>query len=184
MLRTKQIVLGIYLASIPLANWLINNVGTQDAPGLPHTIPVGFGYSAPSGVLAIGISLFARDFIEEQYGRRIALMAIAAGVAMSYFINPAVATASAVAFALGELSDFVVFTKIKKRTLAGAVIASGVIGGVIDSFVFLQLAFGSTQYWQGQVIGKTLVAFAGGVMIWGSHAVSNRLHTKQTTVAG
>ena len=64
-----------------------------------------------------------------------------------------------------------------------AVIASGIIGGIIDSLVFLQIAFGSTAYWQGQIIGKTLMAMLGGLIIWASHAVSDRVHPLQTTSA-
>jgi hypothetical protein len=32
-----------YLLSIPLANWLIENIGNVRFPGGPHVIPVGFG---------------------------------------------------------------------------------------------------------------------------------------------
>lgn len=167
----------VYLLTIPLANWFINHVGSQGFPGGPHTIPVGFGFFAPSGVLLIGVALFARDYIQQQFGRKTTLAAIAIGVVISYLIDPMVATASAVAFALGELSDFAVFTKIKKRSLVAAVIASGVIGGIIDSVVFLQIAFGSTMYWEGQVIGKTWMALFGGLLIWGHRAVSQRVHT-------
>ncbi len=166
-MKRSMLALVIYAASIPLANWMIDHVGTQHFPGGPHTIPVGFGYDAPSGVLAIGVALVARDFIQRQLGRRAALLAIGVGVLLSYLVaNPAIATASAVAFALGEFSDFAVYTPLARRRLALAVAASGVIGGLIDSLVFLQIAFGSTLFWQGQVIGKTYVALAAGLTIW------------------
>lgn len=167
-----------YLLTIPLANWLINNVGSQGFPGGPHTIPVGFGYEAPSGVLAIGVALFARDYVQEAFGRRTVLWAIAAGVVISYFMDPAVATASAVAFALGELSDYLVYDRTRSRSLAAAVVLSGFVGGVVDSFVFLQVAFGSTMFWEGQVVGKTAMALLGGLLIVCRRAVSDRLHTR------
>jgi uncharacterized PurR-regulated membrane protein YhhQ (DUF165 family) len=165
----------LYLATIPVANWMISNVGTQYFPGGPHTIPVGFGYNAPSGVLMIGIAMFLRDIVQNVYGRKATLVAIAVGVLLSYAVNPAVATASAIAFACGELADFLVYTKLRDKTLVGAVISSGVIGGFIDSFIFLQIAFGSTMYWQGQVIGKTEMALLGGLLIWISNDLSKRL---------
>ena len=183
MRYTKYLTIIGYLATIPLANWFINHVGHQAAPYLPHTIPVGFGYQAPSGVLLIGIALFTRDYVQEEFGKRHTLIAIGIGIIISYFISPAVATASALAFALGELSDFFVYSEIKRRSLVAAVIASGIVGGIIDSFVFLQIAFGSTQYWQGQVIGKTIMALIGGAIIWSVNAVSNRVHTSETTSA-
>lgn len=171
----KLTLVALYLATIPTANWMISNVGTQFFPGGPHTIPVGFGYSAPSGVLMIGIAMFLRDIVQNTYGKTTTLQAMGVGVILSYFINPAVATASAVAFALGELADFLVYSKVKEKTLTGAVVSSGFIGGVIDSFVFLQIAFGSTQYWQGQVIGKTQMALVGGVLIWIANDLSKRM---------
>ena len=182
-MRIKYLAFIGYLATIPLANWLINNVGTQGFPGGPHTIPVGFGYSAPSGVLAIGVALFTRDYVQERFGKKATLAAIAIGVGISYFIDPAVATASAAAFALGEISDFFVYTELKKRSLALAVVVSGAVGGVIDSLVFLQIAFGSTMFWQGQIIGKTLMALLGGLIVWTARALPNRLHTSQTTTS-
>lgn len=175
-MNTKTIAaLGAYLACIPAANWMINNVGTVEFPGGPHVIPVGFGYSAPSGVLLIGAALALRDAVQRTAGKTPVLVAIAIGIALSYLINPAIATASAVAFGLGELADFAIFTPLADRNLAVAVIISGVIGGIIDTFVFLQIAFGSTMFWQGQVIGKTAMALVGGLIIWGARAVPERL---------
>ena len=152
-----------YLLSIPFANWLIDNVGTVQFPDGPHVIPVGFGYDAPSGVLAIGFALFARDYVQQRLGKRFALVAIAAGVLLSVFVNRNLALASGLAFAFGELSDFAVYTPIRKKSVFLAVFLSGFAGGVIDSLIFLQIAFGSIDYWQGQVIGKTLMALAGGI---------------------
>lgn len=177
MKETKYIALICYLLTIPVANWLISNVGSQGFPGGPHTIPVGFGYQAPSGVLAIGVALFMRDYVQELFGKQPVLVAIAIGVGLSYVVNPVVATASAVAFAISELSDFFIYSAIKKSSVAAAVIVSGIIGGVIDSLLFLQIAFGSTLFWEGQVIGKTMMALLGGVFIWARRAVSIRLST-------
>ena len=152
-----------YLISIPFANWLIENVGSVRFPGGPHVIPVGFGYEAPSGVLAIGFALFARDYVQQRLGKSFALGAIVVGVILSVFVNRNLALASGLAFAFGELSDFAVYTPIRKRSIFLAVLLSGFVGGIIDSLIFLQIAFGSIDYWQGQVIGKTLMALAGGV---------------------
>lgn len=173
----KLILITAYLATIPAANWMISNIGTQFFPGGPHTIPVGFGYNAPSGVLMIGIAMFLRDMVQNSYGRTITLQAMALGVALSYFVNPAVATASAIAFACGELADFAIYTKLRHKTLVGAVVTSGTIGGIIDSFLFLQIAFGSTMFWQGQVIGKIEMAVLGGLLIWITNDVFKRMLT-------
>ena len=155
----------MYLMSIPVANWLIDNVGTVQFPDGPHVISVGFGYSAPSGVLAIGFALFARDYVQQRLGKTYAIIAIALGVVLSIFVNKDLALASGMAFAFGELSDFAVYTPLRKKNLFLAVFSSGVVGGIIDSLIFLQIAFGSIDYWQGQVIGKTLMALLGGILM-------------------
>jgi len=58
------------------------------------------------------------------------------------------------AFLLSELADFAVYTPLQKRRFVTAVIASGLVGLVVDSIVFLQLAFGSLDFLSGQIIGK------------------------------
>lgn len=169
-----------YLLTIPLANWFIQNVGTQQFPNGPHTIPVGFGYTAPSGVLIIGLALFLRDIVQDAIGKKRTIMLIAAGIVISYFVNSDVATASAIAFAISELIDFITYTTIRTRSKPLAVFVSGTSGGIIDSFVFLQIAFGSIQFWQGQIIGKTAIAIIGATLVAVINAVSNRVHTRQT----
>jgi uncharacterized PurR-regulated membrane protein YhhQ (DUF165 family) len=154
-----------YLSSIPFANLLIDHVGTVKFPGGPHVIPVGFGYEAPSGFLAIGFALVARDYVQQRFGYRASIFAIVMGVALSFLVNRDLAVASAVAFAFGEVSDLVVYTPIRRYSTFAAVLLSGVVGGVVDSLIFLQIAFGSTEFWQGQVIGKAWMALVGGTFM-------------------
>jgi uncharacterized PurR-regulated membrane protein YhhQ (DUF165 family) len=59
-----------------------------------------------------------------------------------------------VAFLLSELADFAVYTPLRRRTWLGAVAASNTVGLVIDSALFLWLAFGSLEFLAGQVVGK------------------------------
>ena len=67
---------------------------------------------------------------------------------------PALVAASALAFLLSEVADFAVYTPLQRRRLVLAVIASSCVGLVIDSVVFLLLAFGSLDFLAGQVVGK------------------------------
>ena len=64
----KWAFIGGYMATIPIANFMIGNVGTFCIPDGPCTIPVGFGYSAPSGVLMVGLALVLRDYVQEHFG--------------------------------------------------------------------------------------------------------------------
>lgn len=48
--------LATYVASVPVANWLIRHVGPVVLPDGTHLAPVGFGLLAPWGVYAAGVA--------------------------------------------------------------------------------------------------------------------------------
>ncbi len=147
---------------IPAANWLIGNAGTFCVPNGPCLIPVAPGVMAPSGVLMIGLALVLRDLVQRRLGVNWALGAIFAGAMLSASIAPpALVLASTVAFLLSELADLGVYTPLQRRGLVLAVAASSAVGLLVDSVIFLWLAFGSLDYLAGQVIGKAwMVLFA------------------------
>jgi hypothetical protein len=155
-----------YIATIPVANWLIENIGTFCVPNGPCLVPVGLGLTAPSGVLMIGFALVLRDLVQREKGPIWSLACVAAGAAVSFFIaHPALAFASTVAFTLSELADFAIYTPLRRRGFILAVIASSVVGSVIDSAAFLWFAFGSLDFLTGQIIGKIwAIIFAVSVM--------------------
>lgn len=147
--------LALFAACIPLANWFIGNVGTFCVPDGPCVIPVWPGISAPSGVLAIGAALVFRDLVQRRLGVKWAMGAILVGALLSGLVAPpALVVASTVAFLLSESADLAVFTPLQRRGLVLAVAASGVVGILVDSMLFLWLAFGNLDFFWGQVIGK------------------------------
>lgn len=158
--RTRRRVEGIaflvaYALSIPAANWLIGHAGTVCVPDGPCLIPVAPGVMAPSGVIMIGIAFTLRDLVQRRLGAAWGLGAIAVGTALSAGVAPpALVVASAAAFFLSEFADFCVYTPLQRRRLMLAVFASGAVGLVVDSVVFLYLAFGSLDFLLGQVLGK------------------------------
>lgn len=147
--------LAAYIACIPLANWMIGNVGTDCVPQGPCLVPVAPGLMAPSGVVLVGLALVLRDLVQRRLGINYALGAIAAGAALSGIVAPLpLVFASTTAFLLSELADFAVYTPLQKRGLILAVLASSFIGLVADSIIFLWLAFGSLDFLTGQIVGK------------------------------
>lgn len=155
-----------FLATIPAANWLIGNVGTECIPNGPCLVPVGFSLLAPSGVLMIGAGLVLRDAVQQMLGMRWAIAAIACGVVLSALVAPpALVLASAAAFALAESLDLAVYTPLRERNMPAAILTSGIVGSIVDSAVFLTIAFGSLAFIEGQIVGKlwmTIIA-AGAV---------------------
>jgi len=144
-----------FLACIPLANWMIQHVGTVCLPDGPCLVPVAPGLMAPSGVLTVGAALVLRDVVQRCLGLWFGLLVIVLGTAASTLVAPpSLVLASGAAFALSELADCAVYTPLQRRRLLAAVIASSIVGLVVDSVVFLFLAFGSLAFLPGQIVGK------------------------------
>lgn len=162
------VALLLFILTIPAANWMIGHVGTVCPPGSPCLLPVAPNVMAPSGVVMVGVGLVLRDLVQRRLGLWAALGAIGIGALVSAWLAPAtVVFASAAAFLLSELADAFVYTPLQRRRFVLAVVASGLIGIVVDSVVFLQLAFGSLNFLQGQIIGKLwMILLAIPPMIW------------------
>jgi uncharacterized PurR-regulated membrane protein YhhQ (DUF165 family) len=173
-----------FAATIPAANWLIGNVGTTCVPNGPCLIPVGFGLMAPSGVLMIGLALVLRDLVHEAAGLRGSLFAIAIGGVLSWFIAPApLAIASVAAFVIAELADTFVYTPLRQKNKPVAVLASGAVGAVVDSAVFLFLAFGSLAYIEGNVLGKLWMSALVALLLLGGRCFWRGGHDWETEFA-
>ena len=146
------------MATIFAANWAIAAFGV---------VPVGFGLMAPAGVYLAGLAFTLRDLTQEKLGRRVVIVAILLGAALSSFLSPQFALASGVAFLFSELADFGVYTPLRrKRFWLWAMIPSNLVGAVLDSVIFLALAFGSLQFLVGQVVGKTWVTLLAVPFFW------------------
>ncbi len=150
-----SIFLVLFCLTIPAANWMIGHVGTVCDPNGPCLVPVAPGIMAPSGVLMVGAALVLRDLVQRRLGVEFGLGAIAAGAALSTGLAPpSLVLASATAFFLSEFADFAVYTPLARRRLVVAVVASSIVGLIVDSIVFLWLAFGSLEFLLGQIVGK------------------------------
>jgi uncharacterized PurR-regulated membrane protein YhhQ (DUF165 family) len=168
--RTREglIFLVLFALTIPAANWLIGNVGTACLARGPCLIPVAPGLMAPSGVTMVGIALVLRDLVQRRLGTAISALAVVVGSGLSALFAPAsLVIASAAAFLLSEFADLAVYTPLARRRLIAAVIASSCAGLLVDSIVFLWLAFGSLDFIAGQVVGKAwMVVLSIPLVAW------------------
>jgi uncharacterized PurR-regulated membrane protein YhhQ (DUF165 family) len=145
----------LFCLTIPAANWMIGHLGTECVAKGPCVVPVAPGVMAPSGVLMIGIALVLRDLVQRRLGIEFGIAAIIGGAVLSAGLAPpSLVFASATAFLVSEFADFTVYTPLARRRLVLAVFASSLVGLVVDSIVFLWLAFGSLDFLLGQIIGK------------------------------
>lgn len=155
----------VFVLAAAAANWLTSTYGF---------VPVGFGLTVTAGTYAAGVALVARDFIHDWAGLWGVAAAIAIGGAVSYLVADAfIATASLVAFAFSEAADTLVYAPLRHRHWSAAVIASSVAGAIVDTAIFLGIAFGAAAItWNtmaGQLVGKVLwvaipVAVTGGLI--------------------
>jgi len=146
-----------YILTIFAANLAITALGI---------VPVGFGLMAPAGVYFAGLAFSLRDALQETLGRRWVIAAILIGALVSAGLSAQLALASGLAFLVSELADFMVYTPLRQRTWLGAVVASNTVGTIVDSALFLWLAFGSLEFLAGQIVGKLwMTALAVGLIL-------------------
>ena len=149
--------MSLWLLTIVIANFLVDHFGI---------VPVGFGLMGPAAVYVVGVAFLLRDWVHETLGVKYVLIGIVAGAALSALISPQLALASGLAFLFSELLDMAVYTPLRERRLVTAVLASNVVGIVVDSIIFLTLAFGSLEFLPGQVIGKSWATVIVLPVLW------------------
>ncbi|WHO20719.1 VUT family protein [Agrobacterium tumefaciens] len=108
-----------------------------------------------------GLSFILRDLVQEALGIICAIVAVLiGGIIAAVIASPVLAMASVTAFLIAETADLLVFTKLRRRGLVLASVISSVIGLVLDSLIFVQIAFGDPTYIVGQSIAKAWMVLA------------------------
>jgi uncharacterized PurR-regulated membrane protein YhhQ (DUF165 family) len=117
----------------------------------------------PPVALLVGFVFVARDFAQREVGHKV-LLAMLVGVAISYFMaNPFVAIASAVAFLVGELVDWAVYS-YTKRPLSQRILLSSLLGAPVDSAIFLGLLSLLSPV---GIVAMSVSKFLGAFIVWG-----------------
>lgn len=153
-----------FLGLIVAANWLTSTYGL---------IPIGLGLTATAGTWAAGLVLLARDAVQEAGGRGAVVAVIVVGAAGSAMVaSPQLAVASAVAFSISETADFLVYNPLRRKGWARAALASGLVGSVVDTVLFLALAgFPIWVAMPGQMFAKTAATVAVVALVVVARAV-------------
>lgn len=135
-----------YISSVVLINYAFSSA--------PHLDVI---WSAWGGLVFV-----LRDMVQTRYGHG-ALVAMLAALVLSYVTSePAIALASATAFAVSELIDWLVFS-ITKRPLHDRLWLSSALSIPIDTFIF----FGMIGALTPAVVGTALASkFAGVTAVW------------------
>ncbi len=144
-----------YITIIPLCNWLFMYV-----PVL--TLAPGMQWSPVS--LLFGLVFVARDFAQRDIGHGIWL-AMGVATALTFWLAaPALALVAAVAFAFGEVADWLVYS-VTRRPMSQRVLLSSLVSVPVDSLLALwglQLVLPGVMGWASiwPLIATKLVAAA------------------------
>lgn len=143
----------LYVASIVLVNWLFAVIPPVVLPG---------GEVWPPMSLIVGFIFVIRDFAQRAIGHKV-LFAMFLGAVISYFMaGPEIAFASMMAFLVGELFDWGVYS-YTGRPFSQRILLSSIISTPVDTVVFL--------YWInmlgiGSILIMTLSKLAGAVVVF------------------
>lgn len=172
------ILVTAFIGAAATSNWAVQHVGQNNGPYAPHTIPIGWGLQAASGVLFIGVMITVRDALHEQVGIKATLMAIVVASVVSALLAPAsVALASGVTMLAAESADALVYQRLRRRGYLAAAAASNLVSSLIDSALFLSIAYGATAMWHGTyplTVGKVEVSLITLAVVIVIRSVSRR----------
>jgi len=160
-----------YLLSIVMANVLT-------AKFAPITLGA---LIIPVGSFLIGATFIFRDIVQNKYGRAktygFISLALVISAIVSYMLGDTlfVVFASAVSFLVAETSDTEIYTRLK-LPMTLRVLYSGVVGGVLDSVIFVILGLSPLGAgflpWEvvpyaiiGQVLTKILMQAIGALIL-------------------
>ena len=130
MNRRAVIAFTAFVTIVIAANWATSQLG----------LVTWLGLTATAGTWLAGFAFVARDYLQEDGGKRWVVAAILIGAAISALFSPALALASGVAFLVSEFADFAVYTPLRDSGRTRAAIASNVVGAVVDTVLFLWIA--------------------------------------------
>lgn len=163
--------ISLYLISIVIANVVTARFA-----------PVNLGmFIVPMGTLFVGATFIFRDLVQNKYGRKktyfFIFTALVLSAIVSYMLGDTlmIVAASALSFVVAETADTEIYTRLK-LPLAWRVFYSGIVGGLLDSAIFIILGLSPLGAgfipWEavpaailGQVIVKTIVQMIGALIL-------------------
>ena len=159
----------LYLLLIAAANLLTAKFDPLALAGGTLIIPVGS--------LFAGAVFILRDLVQMKHGRRKTYTTILWASALSAVLSVSlgdtahVAVASVVAFFVSEAADTEIFSRLR-RSLAARILLSGIVGGCLDSVLFVILGLSPLGAgmlpWEAvpsAVLGQQLVKIGAQIVV-------------------
>lgn len=161
----------LYLISIVSANVITAAI-------MPLEIGI---FIIPMGTFLIGATFIFRDLVQNKYGRKKTYLFILTALILSGAVSSLlgdtlmIVAASALSFIISETADTEIYTRLK-LPIAWRVFYSGIVGGLLDSVVFVIVGLSPIGAgfipWEavpaailGQVIAKTVIQLIGALVL-------------------
>lgn len=144
--------------------------------------PISIGMLlVPAGSLLIGVTFILRDLVQRAVGRRNTYITIGIAMVLSAITSNLlgdtlwIVFASAITFLASETTDTEIYSRLK-MPLSYRVLYSGVVGGVVDSVLFILIGLSPIGSgilpWEavgyailGQILVKTIIQFIGALLV-------------------
>lgn len=166
MLRVIFYLLSIVTANVVTARFMPLEIGM---------------FLIPMGSFFIGTTFIFRDLVQNKYGRKKTYAFIFLALVLSAIVSASlgdtlvIVTASALSFLLAETTDTEIYTRLK-LPMAWRVFYSGIVGGLLDSVVFVVVGLSPIGAgfipWSavpaaivGQVIVKIVMQMFGAIIL-------------------
>lgn len=161
----------VYLLSIVIANVVTARFA-----------PLQFGmFIVPMGTLFVGGTFIFRDLVQNKYGRAKTYLFIITALVISALVSfllgdtLLIVVASALSFVIAETADTEIYSRLK-LPMAWRVFYSGIVGGFLDSVVFVIVGLSPLGAgilpWEavpaailGQIIVKTIIQMFGALIL-------------------
>lgn len=173
-----------YLLSIVIANV----VTAKFAP-----LQIGL-FIVPMGTLFVGGTFIFRDLVQNKYGRAKTYLFIVTALILSALVSfllgdtLLIVVASTLSFVIAETADTEIYSRLK-LPMAWRVLYSGVVGGFLDSVVFVIVGLSPLGAgflpWEavpaaifGQIIVKTIIQMLGAIIL----SQSQRVKVSRSTI--
>lgn len=144
---------------------VVLNIGFSYVP----LIETPFGMLSPMALLA-GAVFVLRDFAQRKAGHNV-LYAMVLATVLSYILaDPYVATVSAIAFAVSEIADYLIYS-LTRKPFHQRILISSFISTPVDTAVFL---IGIEHFTVGTFILMVASKLIAAFVVWGHYQVQNR----------
>jgi queuosine precursor transporter len=145
----------------------VGTVVTANCASTHQSAVVVGPWMIPAGTLWAGVTFTVRDLLHEALGTPGVAAAVTVGAGVSWLLAPPqIAVASVVAFTVSETLDSLLCTVLRRGSQLRAVLGSNLLGLVVDSLLFVPLAFGSFAAVPGQVASKAAATVFTLALLW------------------